>query len=82
MTDGQPESLYPERATVECVRCRCQHWADGRCFAQDSEGWPIIRRIVFPKARPPAARMTGAETKQAIRPVGAMKGEPGRWWAE
>lgn len=38
-------SLYPDREEVECTRCRCRHWKDGRCFADDARGWAIIRGL-------------------------------------
>ena len=68
MGDGLPESLYPERETVECHRCRCQHWKDGRCFAQDPVGWPIMRPIVFPHIKRWAERIEPEQTK-------------GPWWS-
>jgi hypothetical protein len=38
----KPSTLYPERETVFCSRCRCFHWKGGRCFADD----PLFREVV------------------------------------
>lgn len=39
------EQLYPDRKTVDCRRCGCEHFEGGRCFAQDTHGWPIVRAV-------------------------------------
>lgn len=70
-------SLYPDRELVDCRVCGCEHFKDGRCFAADPAGWPIVRQVTRPVPGF-ASRMTGAETAKAVKATS----EGRRWWAE
>lgn len=74
VSDGEFTSLYPERPEVFCKRCRCWHFADGRCFAKDPIGWAIIRPVVFPRLSTEWAR-PAAETEAAVRPEDPRRNE-------